>query len=105
MSSSENLLKATLNRLSVRIGGKILNAASEIAGIAQDAPDRLKEEWETLKEEIINEANRLDIENKETNENFPSDYEPRTAFDESKNKIQKLREKISQLTKEIEGQD
>ncbi len=101
MSSSENLLKATLNRLTVRIGKRIFNTAAEIAVIAEEGPDRLKEEWQLLKDEIITEANRLDTEvNGEDVSQKTTDQqkEPHNA----KARIDLLRVKVSELTRELE---
>ncbi len=102
MSSSENLLKATLNRLSIRIGKQIFNAASDIAEIAQDAPERIKDEWEVLKEEIVNEARRLDQEENETNKSPRNASEKQVSSGEASSRIQQIRKKISNLTIEIE---
>ncbi len=100
MSSSENLLKAVINRLSLKLEERMVSTAAEIASIAKEAPDRLKAEWEVLKEEIIAEANRLEIENKEeiNTENSPSD----SKLNHSKIKIEQLRSKILKLTRDIE---
>ncbi|ABX08160.1 hypothetical protein [Prochlorococcus marinus] len=101
MSSSENLLKATLNRLTVRIGSKIVNAAAELAVIAQEGPERLKEEWQILKDEIITEANRLDTDSNGkdvSQESDAKDKEPNST----KAKIDLIRVKVSELTRELE---
>ncbi|KGG13160.1 MULTISPECIES: hypothetical protein [Prochlorococcus] len=106
MSSSENLIKATLNRLTVRIGKEILNQASEIALKAKDAPDRLKEEWNLLKNEIINEATRLDQEgNEEDKGTTNSSIFNEDCKKDPDMKIEQLRRKISQLTRNFEGID
>ena len=52
MSSPENLLKATMNRLTARIGRKLVDTAADIAAIAKDAPERLQKEWENFQEEV-----------------------------------------------------
>ncbi len=100
MSSSENLLKALINRLSLRLGERMVNTAAEIADIAKEAPDRLKTEWEAFKEEIIAEANRLELEdNREIHQdNSPEDLEA----NHPKSKIDYLRSKVLKLTREIE---
>ncbi len=101
MSSTENLLKATLNRLTVRIGKKFVSTAAEFAVIAQDAPDKIKEEWELLKEEILKEAERLNTEETLEDADIWNESNARDASN-AQSAIKKLRFKISHLTKKIE---
>ena len=102
MQNTETLLKAALNRLSVRLGEKVIEAAAEIAVVAKEAPDELKKEWELLKEEIIKEAERIELEN--NNENLKNNS---SGQESSKNKtlekIDQIRSKIQDLNKTIDS--
>ncbi len=100
MGSSENLLKAVINRLSLRLGARMVNTAAEISDIAKEAPDRLKAEWEVLKEEIITEANRLELENQEKAQQESS--QKNSEFNHQKSTIDQIRSKVLKLTREIE---
>ena len=67
MSSTEKLLQATLNRLRVRIAKSLVNTAAELAVIANEAPERLQQEWEIFQEEVLAEASQLENETKAEN--------------------------------------
>ena len=60
MGSSDAFIRATINRLGARIGHGFADAAAEIAVLAQDAPDRLRQEWDLFQEEVRAEADRLE---------------------------------------------
>ena len=60
MGSSDAFIRATINRLGARIGHGLADAAAEIAVLAQDAPDRLRQEWDLFQEEVRAEADRLE---------------------------------------------
>ncbi len=100
MSSSENLVKAVINRLSLRLGERMVSTAAEISDIAKEAPDRLKAEWEVFKDEIIAEANRLELKDKEEAQQKSS--QQNSEFNQPKSKIDQLRSKVLKLTREIE---
>ena len=60
MGSSEAFIRAPVNRSSARRGHGLADAAAEIAALAQDAPERLRQEWELFQEEVQAEAERLE---------------------------------------------
>ncbi len=60
MPAPQSLIQATLNRLMVRVGSGLADAAAEFALLAQDAPERLRREWQLFVEEVELEADRLD---------------------------------------------
>ncbi|PHX85583.1 MAG: hypothetical protein CK536_09590 [Synechococcus sp. Baikal-G1] len=62
MSAPQSLIQAALNRLVVRLGSGLADAAAELALLAQDAPGRLRREWQLFVEEVELEADRLDHE-------------------------------------------
>ncbi|WP_320666469.1 DUF6825 family protein [Prochlorococcus sp. MIT 1307] len=102
MSASDNLLKATLNRLGVRIGEKLIKSVAELAVIAQDAPERLRTEWELFQEEVMEEANRLD---KETNhESSDTKQKPNNPnFETPQERIDRIRAKAAELNSKLEA--
>ncbi|WP_320663361.1 hypothetical protein [Prochlorococcus sp. MIT 1223] len=108
MNSSDTLLRAALNRLSARLGKKIVNTAAEIAVLAKDAPDQLKKEWEILKEEIYEEAEKLksDSNNEKRSdsdfsEEFDSSFSEEFNSDQIRDKIDRIRGKVAALNKKI----
>ena len=60
MVSSDAFIRAPINRLGARIGHGLADAAAEMAVLAQDAPDRLRQEWDLFQEEVRAEADRLE---------------------------------------------
>ena len=60
MGSSDAFIRATVNRISARLGHGLADAAAEIAVIAQEAPERLRQEWELFQDEVRAEAERLE---------------------------------------------
>jgi len=60
MSAPQTLVQAAINRLSARLGSGLADAAANLAVLAQDAPERLREEWELFVEEVELEARRLE---------------------------------------------
>ena len=60
MGSPDALIRATVNRLGARLGHGLADAAAELAMLAQDAPERLRQEWDLFQEEVQAEADRLE---------------------------------------------
>ena len=68
MSNSDYLIKATVKKISERLNKTFIGKVEEAANIAQEVPEILKKELEDFKDEIIQEAKRL--EEIETVDNF-----------------------------------
>ena len=60
MGASEALIRATVNRISARLGHGFADAAAELAVLAQDAPQRLRQEWGLFQDEVLAEAERIE---------------------------------------------
>ena len=60
MGSSDAFIRATINRLSARLGHGLADAAAELAVLAQDAPVRIRQEWDLFQEEVRAEADRIE---------------------------------------------
>ena len=102
MGSSDALIRATVNRISARLGHGLADAAAELAVLAQDAPERFKQEWELFQEEVRAEAERLE------NDGQPSastaSAEPSApSMDSPQALIDRLRANISDLSQRIEA--
>ena len=91
MSSSDFLIQATLKRLIARTDN-----------LLKDGPGRLREELKVFYEEVIAEADRMKDENsasedvQDLSSPIPSD------IDLPQEKLDRLRLKVSQLTRKIE---
>tara|TARA_Y100001968_G_scaffold328703_1_gene376395 strand:+ start:720 stop:1034 length:315 start_codon:yes stop_codon:yes gene_type:complete len=104
MQNTETLLKAALNRISARLGEKVIDVAAEIALLAKDAPDQLKKEWDILKDEIIEEAERL--EKQENNHNSNNNFShQQSSLEKPLEKIDRIRAKLTHLNEVINYKD
>ena len=72
MTNSDYLLKAAIKKVTEKLNEIVVEKIEEATNIAQDAPEIIKKEFDTLKEAIIEEAARMEKEvskNKNTNTN------------------------------------
>ena len=60
MGSSEALIRATVNRIGARLGHGFADAVAEVAVLAQDVPQRLRQEWDLFQDEVRAEAERIE---------------------------------------------
>ncbi len=100
MSDSEILLKAAINRIAARITEKVLNSAQEFTEIAEEFPQKLKNEWSSFKEEVIEESERLEKKTNESKEKTPN--EQLSKEDLIQIQIDNLRSKVIEINKDIE---
>ena len=69
MTNSDYLLKAAIKKVTEKLNEILVEKIEEATNIAQDAPEILKKEFDSLKESIIEEASRLEkAENNQENE-------------------------------------
>ena len=103
MSDSEILLKAAINRISARITEKLINSAQEFSEIAEELPQKLQDEWNSFKEEVIEESKHLE---KKTNESKDKASEKQLSKEDSiQIQIDNLRSKVIDINKDIEGKN
>lgn len=101
MTAPQSLLQAAVNRLVARLGSGLADTAANLAVLAQDAPERLRQELNLFWEEVELEAERLDRAQSSSpfqEESGPSErgpYDPQTQID-------KLRKKVADLSKQLE---
>lgn len=60
MSAPQSLIQAALQRLAARLGSGLLDAAASLSVLAQDAPERLRDEFQLFWEEVEAEAERIE---------------------------------------------
>ena len=105
MSSTEKLLQATLNRLGARISKKLFQSAMELSVIAQEAPEKLRKEWEIFQEEVIAEASQLDNQSDyegESNSQY-QDQDQSYEIKQPQQKIDQIRAKVAELSRKLEA--
>ena len=97
MSSSETFIKATVNSLKSRLAKRLL----EFGSIAQAVPERFRDELNVFYEEVLAEAERLDNEIEDEFRGAGSNGEY-SVSSELQVKIDRLRAKLKNLSREIE---
>ena len=103
MTNSDYLLKAAIKKVSEKLNEILVEKIEEATNIAQDAPEILKKEFDSLKESIIEEASRMEqAENIQENEsiNIYQDSKIKKAF----NEIEGINEQIDLFNKTINNQ-
>jgi hypothetical protein len=60
MTAPQSLVQAAFNRLSARLGHRLLDSAAQLAELAQQAPGQFQQEWSLFWEEVEVEAQRLE---------------------------------------------
>ena len=103
MSDSEILLKAAINRISARITEKLINSAQEFTEIAEELPQKLQDEWNSFKEEVIEESERLGKKTNTSKEK--SSKEQLSKEDLIQIQVDNLRSKVIDINKDLEGKN
>ena len=103
MTNSDYLLKAAIKKVTEKLNEILVGKIEEATNIAQDAPEILKKEFDSLKESIIEEASRL-----EKAENIPEN-ESTNIYQDSKinralNEIESINKQIDLFHKTINNQ-
>ena len=122
MTTPQTLVQAALNRLTARLGSGLADAAAGFAVLAQDAPDRLRQEWDLFREEVELEAQRLERGDTQPSHATAPSYatapstgaaEPPLAADpfgadpacaDPQDQIDQLRAQVARLARHLEDQ-
>ena len=94
MSNSDYLLKAAIKKVTEKLNEIMVDKIEEATNIAQDAPEILKKEFDSLKESIIKEASKM-----EKAENIQENESANTYQD---SKIKKALNEIEDINKQID---
>ena len=101
MSNSDYLIKATVKKISERLNKTFIGKVEEATNVAQEVPEMLKKEIEDLKEEIIQEAKRLEeIENDDNLREPKASLKPQV--EQSLEKIESIRTYLENLNELLE---
>ena len=101
MSNSDYLIKATVKKISERLNNTFIGKIEEAANVAQEVPEILKKEIENLKDEIIQEANRLEeIDNDENHKKQKESLNPK--LEQSIEKIESIKNYLDNLNDFLE---
>ena len=94
MTNTDYLLKAAIKKVTEKLNEIFVEKIEEASNIAQDAPEILKKEFDSLKESIIEEALRMEkAENMQENE---------SAYTYQDSKIKKALNEIEDINEQID---
>ena len=93
MTNSDYLLKAAIKKVTEKINEILVEKIEEATNVAQDAPEILKKEFDSLKESIIEEALRME-KTENIQENEPTNNKNST--------IKKALKEIEDINKQID---
>ncbi len=100
MTNSDYLLKAAIKKVTEKLNEILVEKIEEATNIAQDAPEILKKEFDSLKESIIEEASRLEkAENNQENESANTYQDSKTK--KALNEIEVINRQIDLFNKNI----
>ena len=97
MTNSDYLLKAAIKKVTEKLNEIVVEKIEEATNIAQDAPEIIKKEFDTLKEAIIEEAARMEkAGGKNRNNNTPESNQD-LELNEVLKEIEEIKVKIEQF--------
>ena len=103
MTNSDYLLKAALKKVTEKLSEILVEKIEEATNIAQDAPEILKKEFDSLKESIIKEASRMEkTENMQDNETTKT-YQ-NSKIKKALNEIEEINKQIEEINEKINNQ-
>ena len=94
MTNSDYLLKAAIKKVTEKLSEIVVEKIEEATNIAQDAPEIIKKEFDTLKEAIIKEAGRMETEMNKNRNPDTSDFNQDPNLSEVLKELEEIRGKI-----------
>ena len=103
MTNSDYLLKAAIKKVTEKLNEILVEKIEEATNIAQDAPEMLKKEFDSLKESIIEEASRME-KTENIKENETSNTYQNSKTKKALNEIEAINNQIELLNKKMNNQ-
>ena len=100
MSNSDYLIQATVKKISEKLNKTFIGKVEEAANAAQEVPEMIKKEIENLKDEIIQEAKRL--EEIESDDNLTDTKQSNPKVEQSLEKIESIGTYLENLNELLE---
>ena len=101
MTNSDYLLKAAIKKVTEKLNKIVVEKIEEASNIAQDVPEKIKKEFDTLKEAIIEEAVRMEKEVKKNKKNDNSESNQDSNIREVLEEIEEIKGKIDCFNKKL----
>ena len=103
MTNSDYLLKAAIKKVTEKLNDILVEKIEEATNIAQDAPEILKKEFDSLKESIIEEASKMEkAENIQENTSEYNHQNPKIK--QALNEIEGITNQIELFNKKVNNQ-
>ena len=103
MTNSDYLLKAAIKKVTEKLNEIFVEKIEEATTIAQDVPEILKKEFDSLKESILEEASKMEkAEN--IQENQPTNTDQNSKIKKALNEIEDINKQIDLFNKTINNQ-
>ena len=103
MTNSDYLLKAAFKKVTEKLNEMLVEKIEEATNIAQDAPEILKKEFDSLRKSIIEEASKME-QAENIQENEPSNNYQNSNIKEALNEISGINKQIDLINKSINNQ-
>ena len=104
MTNSDYLLKAAIKKVTEKLNDILVEKIEEATNIAQDAPEIIKKEFDTLKEAILEEAVRMEKEmSKNRNTETSKSYKDQN-LNQVITEINEITEKIDEFNVKMNNQ-
>ena len=103
MTNSDYLLKAAIKKVTEKLNEILVEKIEEATNIAQDAPEILKKEFDSLKESIIKEASMME-KAKNMQENETTNTYQNSTIKKALNEIEVINKQIEIFNKKINNQ-
>ena len=103
MTNTDYLLKAAIKKVNEKLNEIFVDKIEEATNIAQDAPEILKKEFDSLKESIIEEASRME-KAKNMQENYSTNTYQDPKIKKALNEIEGINKQIDLFNKTINDQ-
>ena len=100
MTNSDYLFKAAIKKVTEKLNEILVEKIEEATNIAQDAPEIIKKEFDSLKESIIEEASRMEKE-ENIQENESTDIYQDSTIKKALNEIEGINNQIDLFNKNI----
>ena len=101
MTNSDYLLKAAIKKVTEKLNKIVVEKIEEASNIAQDVPEKIKKEFDTLKEAIIEEAARMENEVSKSRNSDTSESNQDQYLSDVRKEIEDIKVKIDQFNRKM----
>ena len=101
MTNSDYILKAAIKKVTEKLNEIVVEKIEEATNIAQEAPEIIKKEFDTLKEAIIEEAARMEKAVSKDRNTDTSESNQDSNLSEVLEEIKEIKGKIEQFNKKM----